>query len=60
MKYGHRLIPLCQRLTSFIEVRKPPEQYREYNEALLVMDGMSYPTVNSPTARKGPLFSCSH
>lgn len=42
VKYGHRLIPLCQRLTSFIEVRKPPEQYREYNEALLVVDGVGH------------------
>ena len=40
VKYGHRLIPLCQRLTSFIEVRKPPEEYREYNEAFLVVDGI--------------------
>lgn len=42
VKYGHRLIPLAQRLTSFIEIRKPPAEYRDYNEAFLVVDGCGY------------------
>lgn len=42
VKYGHRLIPLSQRLTSFIEIRKPPDEYREYNEALLIVDDIGY------------------
>lgn len=42
VKYGHRLIPLSQRLTSFIEIRKLSEQYREYNEAFLVADAVGF------------------
>src|SRR3569833_2136328 len=42
VKYGHRLIPLCQRLTSFIEIRRPPEEYRDYNEAFMVEDRLGY------------------
>src|SRR3569623_653391 len=42
VKYGHRLIPLCQRLTSFIEIRRPPEEYRDYNEAFMVVDRLGY------------------
>jgi len=38
VKYGHRLIALSQRLTSFIEIRKVVEDYREYNEAFLIAD----------------------
>jgi len=38
VKNGHRLIPLSQRLTSFIQIRKAPEDYRDYNEAFLIAD----------------------
>lgn len=38
VKYGHRLITLSQRLTSFIEIRRVAEDYKEYNEAFLVAD----------------------
>lgn len=38
VKYGHRLIPLSQRLTSFIEIRKVAEDFKEYNEAFLIAD----------------------
>jgi len=38
VKYGHRIIPIAQRLTSFIEVRKVAEDYKEYNEAFLIAD----------------------
>src|SRR3569832_1410299 len=40
--YGHRLIPLCQRLTCFIEIRRPPEEYRDYYEVFLVVDRLGY------------------
>jgi hypothetical protein len=42
VKYGHRLIPLSQRLTSFIEVRKVADDFKEYNEAFLVADETAY------------------
>lgn len=42
VKNGHRLIPLSQRLTSFIEIRKAAEDYKEYNEAFLVADATGY------------------
>ena len=42
VKYGHRLIALSQRLTSFIEIRKVAEDFREYNEAFLVADEIGY------------------
>ncbi len=38
VKYGHRLISLSQRLTSFIEIRKVAEDFKEYNEAFFVAD----------------------
>jgi hypothetical protein len=42
VKYGHRLISLSQRLTSFIEIRKVAEDFKEYNEAFLVADEIGY------------------
>lgn len=42
VKYGHRIIPLSQRLTSFIEVRKVADDYKEYNEAFLIADEIGY------------------
>ena len=42
VKYGHRLIPLSQRLTSFIEIRKVSEDFKEYNGAFLVADDIGY------------------
>ena len=36
VKYGHRLIALSQRLTSFIEIRRVAEDYKEYNEPHLI------------------------
>jgi hypothetical protein len=42
VKYGHRLITLSQRLTSFIEIRKVAEDFKEYNEAFLVADEIGY------------------
>lgn len=42
VKYGHRLIPLSQRLSSFIEVRKVVDDYKEYNEAFLIADEIGF------------------
>ena len=42
VKYGHRLIALSQRLTSFIEIRKVAEDFKEYNEAFLIADEIGY------------------
>jgi uncharacterized protein YciW len=42
VKYGHRLITLSQRLTSFIEIRRVAEDYKEYNEAFLIADETGY------------------
>ena len=42
VKYGHRLIPLSQRLTSFIEIRKVADDFKEYNEAFLIVDETGY------------------
>ncbi len=35
---GHRLIELGRRLSSFIELRIPHDDYREYNQAFLIAD----------------------
>ena len=42
VKYGHRLIALSQHLTSFIEIRRVAEDFKEYNEAFLVADEIGY------------------
>lgn len=39
---GHRLVHLAQRLTTFIQLRVPPAEYREFNEAWIVADGAGY------------------
>jgi hypothetical protein len=39
VKSGHRLVELSRRLSSHFEVRKPHEDYKDYNEAFLVADG---------------------
>lgn len=38
VKNGHRLIELSRRLSSFIELRKPHHDFREYNQAFLIAD----------------------
>ncbi len=35
---GHRLIPLAQRLSTFIEIRNPGRQHASYNSAFLLAD----------------------
>lgn len=39
---GHRLMPLAQRLSSYIELRVPAPEHREFNEAWLVADKDGY------------------
>ncbi|NIM27286.1 MAG: hypothetical protein GTO67_00725 [Gammaproteobacteria bacterium] len=39
VKSGHRLVPIAQRLPTFIELRVPAREYDEYNSAFLVVDG---------------------
>ena len=36
---GHRLVELARRLSSFIEIKRPSHDYRDYNEAFLIADG---------------------
>ena len=38
-KNGHRIIELIQQLTSSIEVRIIPDQFKSYNEAFSIFDG---------------------
>ncbi len=42
VRSGHRLIELSQRLSSFIEIRIPDQQFDGYNSALLVVDAEGY------------------
>jgi len=39
---GHRLLDLAFRLTSFFEVRRPAEEDRDFNEALLLVDDAAW------------------
>jgi hypothetical protein len=36
---GHRLLEIARRLSSYIEIRRPSHEYREYNEAFMLVDG---------------------
>lgn len=36
---GHRLVEMMRRLSSYIEIRQPHYDYREYNESFLIADG---------------------
>lgn len=39
---GHRLLELAGRLSTFIEVRVPAPEHRDFNQALLIVDGAGY------------------
>jgi len=39
---GHRLLQLAQRLSSFIQLRVPSPEHKEFNEAWLVVDKRGY------------------
>jgi len=38
IKEGHRLFELSQRLSSFIQLRRPNQDYKDYNEAFCIAD----------------------
>lgn len=42
VQYGHRLIELARRLTSQIQIRRPPVQYRNHGETFLLCDVTAY------------------
>jgi hypothetical protein len=39
---GHRLIELATRLSSFISIRKPGRDYKNFNEVMLLADNKAY------------------
>lgn len=39
---GHRVLELASRLSSFIHLRAPAAQHRNFNEALLIADNLGY------------------
>jgi hypothetical protein len=38
IREGHRILELSQRLSSYIELRKPGYNHRDFNEAFLIAD----------------------
>ena len=42
VSHGHQLVELAQRLSSFIQIRVPAPEHREFNEAWLVADKLGY------------------
>jgi hypothetical protein len=39
VKHGHRLLALAHRLSTFVELRIPSNEFDEYNSAFLIVDG---------------------
>lgn len=39
---GHRLVQLAQQLSSFIQIRRPGPDHRDFNEAMLIADETGY------------------
>lgn len=48
VRRSHRLVALAQRLSTYIEIRKPGAEHAEVNHAFLVADGTGY--VHRPLA----------
>lgn len=42
LRDGHRLVALARRLPTFVQVRVPGPQFRDFNQAFLVADGVGY------------------
>ncbi len=42
LRDGHRLVALAQRLPTFLQIRVPAPQFRDFNQAFLVADGVGY------------------
>ena len=49
VRYGHQLIEITGRYSSFIEIRKASQEFRSYNEFLLVADETAYLHRNNHT-----------
>ena len=39
---GHRLAGLTARLSSFLEIRVPAEQHKDFNQAVMIVDGTGF------------------
>ncbi len=39
---GHRLAALTARLSSFLEIRVPAEQHKDFNQAFMIVDGTGF------------------
>lgn len=42
VKQGHRLVELAYRLSTYIQLRKPNVDHRNFNEAFLIIDGTGF------------------
>ncbi len=42
IKYGHRMLPLAQRLSSSIHMRTPGDEHQDIVESFLIVDGVGY------------------
>ena len=42
VRRGHRLLDIASQLSTYIEIRKPAVQFKDYNEGMLVADGTGY------------------
>lgn len=40
--HGHRLASLAMRLSSFLQIRVPAPQFKDFNQAFLVVDGTGF------------------
>ncbi len=40
--HNHRLLDLSERLSSFIEIKKPSKQHSDYNSSLMLVDNCGY------------------
>ncbi len=49
-KRGHRLLDLAMKLPSYIEIRKPGKEHRNFNQAFLIADGVGY--IHQPHAAR--------
>ena len=55
VRHGHRLIELGLQLTTFIEFRKPDNEFSAFNESLLVADNTGYIHRDSAERYEGTL-----
>lgn len=42
LKYGHRMLPLAQRLSSSILIRTPSDEHQDIVEPFMIVDGVAY------------------